>query len=161
MSAVKPIPDGFHSITPSLVVDNAAEAIEFYKKAFGAEELSRMPMPDGRVGHSELKFGDSIIFVSDEFPEMGIRSPKSLGGTHGGLGFYVEDADAVFEKAVAAGATPVMPLMDAFWGDRYGKVTDPYGHTWSVMTHVKDLTMEEITEASKEYFKESESAASS
>jgi PhnB protein len=159
MSAVKPVPDGYHSLTPSLVVDNGNEAIEFYKRALGAEEVYRMAMPDGRVGHAELKLGDSIFFVSDEFPEMGFRSPKSLGGTHGGLGFYVEDADAAFEKAVAAGATPVMPMMDAFWGDRYGKVEDPYGHTWSLMTHVKDLTPEEIAEASKEYF--SQSAASS
>jgi PhnB protein len=159
MSAVKPVPDGYHSLTPSLVVDNGDEAIEFYKRALGAEEIYRMAMPDGRVGHAELKLGDSIFFVSDEFPDMGFRSPKSLGGTHGGLGFYVEDADAAFEKAVAAGATPIMPMMDAFWGDRYGKVADPYGHTWSLMTHVKDLTPEEIAEASKEYF--NQSAASS
>jgi uncharacterized glyoxalase superfamily protein PhnB len=159
MSAVKPIPDGYHSITPSVVVDNGAEAIEFYKRALGAEELFRMPMPDGRIGHAELRIGDSVYFVSDEFPEMDYRSPKSLGGSHGGLGIYVEDADAAFEKAVAAGATAVMPMMDAFWGDRYGKVKDPYGHTWSLMTHVKDCTPEEIAEASKEFF--SQSAANS
>jgi len=159
MSSVKPVPDGYHTVTPSLIVDNAAEAIEFYKRALGAEEIFRMAMPDGRVGHAELKFGDSVIFVSDEFPDMGYRSPKSLGGTHGGLGLYLEDADAAFEKAVAEGATPVTPMMDAFWGDRYGKVTDPYGHIWSLMTHVKDCTPEEIAEASKEFF--SQSAASS
>jgi PhnB protein len=160
MSSVKPIPDGYHTVTPGIVVNNAAEALEFYKRALGAEVLFRMDMPDGRVGHAELKIGDSVIFIGDEFPEMGFRSPKSLGGTHGGLNLYVEDADAAFEKAVAAGATAVMPMMDAFWGDRYGKVADPYGHVWSLMTHVKDLTAEEIAEASNAFFSQSQAANS-
>ena len=136
MSSVKPVPDGYHTVTPSIIVDNGSEAIEFYKRALGAEVLFRMDTPDGRLGHAELKIGDSIVFVGDEFPDYGMRSPKSLGGTHGGLALYVEDADAAFEKAVAAGSTVVMPMMDAFWGDRYGKVVDPYGHVWSLMTLV-------------------------
>jgi PhnB protein len=152
-SEVKAIPEGYHTLTPHIVVNDGAKAIEFYKNAFGAEEIFRMPTPDGsKIAHGELKIGDSIFFLSDEFPEMGAKSPLSLGGTHGGLGLYVEDTDAVYEKAIAAGATSVMPPSDAFWGDRYGKVTDPFGHSWAIMTHIKDLSPEEIEKASNEHF---------
>jgi uncharacterized glyoxalase superfamily protein PhnB len=141
-----PIPHGFHSVTPSLTVNNAAEAIEFYKRAFGAQELYRMAAPDGSgIWHAELKIGDSHVMLNDEFPNMGTsRAPKSLGATTVNLHLYVEDADAVFQRAVEAGATVSMPLMDAFWGDRYGTVTDPYGHSWGIATHIEDVSEEEM-----------------
>jgi uncharacterized glyoxalase superfamily protein PhnB len=143
--SVRPIPEGFHTLTPSLTVHNATEAIEFYKRAFGAEELSRAPAPDGRrIWHAELKIGDSRLMLNDEFPEMGGgRGPRSLGGTATSLHLYVRDADAVFKRAVEAGATVSMPIMDAFWGDRYGKVTDPFGHEWGIATHKEDVSEEE------------------
>lgn len=143
---VRPIPEGYHSLTPGLVVDNAAEAIEFYKRAFGARELSRMSSADGRqIWHAELQIGDSRLMLGDEFPEMSdTRAPKSLGGTASSLHIYVEDADAAFQRAVEAGATVSMPLMDAFWGDRYGRVTDPFGHVWGILTHQEDVSEEEM-----------------
>ena len=160
-SEVKPIPEGFHTITPGLVVNDAARAIEFYKEALGAEEVMRMNSPDGKtVVHSELKIGDSIIFVYDECPDMGGRSPKTLGGTPVSLHLYVEDVDASFARAVAAGAEPVMAVADMFWGDRHGMIADPFGHTWGISTHVKDLTPEEITEASTEFFSKMAETAS-
>jgi PhnB protein len=141
-----PIPHNYHSVTPSLTVHNAAEAIEFYKRAFGAEEVARMAAPDGNgIWHAELKIGDSHVMLNDEFPDMGTdRAPRTLGGTTVNLHLYVTDADAVFQRAVDAGATVGMPLMDAFWGDRYGTVTDPYGHSWGIATHVEDVSNEEI-----------------
>ncbi|MCI0488550.1 MAG: VOC family protein [Blastocatellia bacterium] len=152
-SEVKPIPEGFHTITPGLIVNDAAGAIEFYKEALGAEEIARMTTPDGNaIMHSELKIGNSIFFVSDEFPDMGSRSPKTLGGTPISLNLYLEDVDASFERAVAAGAQAIMPVADMFWGDRFGMIADPFGHTWGLCTHIKDLTSEEVVEASKEYF---------
>lgn len=155
--SVRPIPEGYHSLTPSLVVHNAAEAIEFYKRAFGARELFRMPAPDGQhIWHAELQIGDSRLMLGDEFPDMGeCRAPTSLGGTTSSLNIYVEDADAVFQRAVDAGAKVSMPLMDAFWGDRYGTVTDPFGHQWGIMTHQEDVSEEEMERRMKAHAAES------
>lgn len=140
----KPIPDGYHSVTPYLVVDDAARAIDFYKKAFGAVEIFRMGAPNGKIGHAELKVNDSMIMLADEMPRMGTRSPKSLGGSTVGIFLYVSDVDNLFNQAVAAGAKVEMPLADQFWGDRYGKLTDPFGHSWSLATHVEDVAPEEM-----------------
>jgi uncharacterized glyoxalase superfamily protein PhnB len=151
--AVKPVPAGFHTLTPHLIVRGAAQAIEFYKKAFGAEELTRMPSPDGRtVMHAELQIGDSILFLADEFPEMGARSPKALGGSPVTIHLYVADVDAVFNRAIQAGATAQMPPTDMFWGDRYGKLTDPFGHVWSVATHTEDVPPEEMAKRAQAAF---------
>lgn len=150
--SVKPIPEGFHTLTPHIILKNASEAIEFYKKAFGAEEVFRMPTPDGKIGHAELKIGDSMLMLCDEYPEMGCLSPQTIGNTPVTLSLYVENADDVFNTAIAAGATVKMPLADQFWGDRYGQVADPYGHCWSICTHIKDMTPEEIAKASAEAF---------
>jgi PhnB protein len=144
-SQIKPIPEGFHTLTAHLVVKGASQAIEFYKKAFGAEELGRLAGPNGNsVMHADLKIGDSHIFLVDEFPEIDCRGPESIGGTPVTIHMYVEDVDAAFDKAVAAGAKVQMPLADMFWGDRYGVVTDPFGHSWSLASHKEDLTREEI-----------------
>jgi PhnB protein len=144
---VKPIPEGYHTVTPAIVVDDAAKAIEFYKKALGATELVRMPSPDGRVAHAEIQIGDSRIMLSDPFPEMGgPPSPGKLGGTASTLMLYVADVDAFYKGAVDAGAEPTMPVADQFWGDRYGKFRDPFGHEWAVATHTEDLTPEEMME---------------
>ena len=143
-AAVKQIPDGFHSITPSLTCRDAARAIEFYKSALGAQELNRMAGPDGKVGHAELKIGDSVFFVSDEFPGMSTAPSASAPNTSTYLYVYVADANAVFNRAVAAGARVAMPITDMFWGDRYGKLTDPFGHQWGIATHVEDVTPEEM-----------------
>lgn len=159
-SQVKPIPEGYHTITPSLVINGAAKAIEFYKQALGAEELGRMTTPDGsHIAHAELKIGDSIIFINDEFPEMGGKSPQTLGGTPTSFHLYVKDADASYARAVEAGATSIMPVAEAFWGDRFGMVADPFGHTWAFATHVKDLTHEEVVRASQEFFSQTVGAA--
>ena len=141
MSDVKPTPSGYHSVTPSLVVQGAGEAIDFYVKAFGAVEHGhRMAMPDGRIGHAEIRIGDSLLHVADEFPEFGIRSPLAIGGSGVTLHAYFDDVDAVFAQAVEAGATVKLPLEDAFWGDRYGKVTDPFGHEWAIATHIESIS---------------------
>ena len=142
--SVKPIPDGYHSVTPYLCVNGAAQAIEFYKKAFLATERMRIAQPDGRVGHAELQVGDSVIMLSDEFPEMGARSPQSLGGSPVSIHLYVEDADAIFSQAIAAGAKVKRPIADQFYGDRLGGVEDPFGHTWWISTHKEDLSPQEI-----------------
>lgn len=143
----KPIPDGFHTLTPHLAVKNAAAAIDFYKKAFGAEEVMRMPGPDGKsVMHAELQIGSSRLMLNDEFPEHGVVSPQALGNTPATMHLYVENADAVFKQAVDAGATAAMPVQDMFWGDRYGMVVDPYGHKWAIATHTEDLTPDQIGE---------------
>lgn len=149
MPAVKPIPDGFHTITPHIVVKGAAKAIDFYKAAFGAEELGRHAMPDGSIMHALLKIGDSMLMLNDEFPMMGAKGPQSIGGTSVTLNLYVQDADKAFQRAVQAGATVKMPIADMFWGDRYGIVADPFGHAWSIATHKVDLTPAQIMEASK------------
>jgi uncharacterized glyoxalase superfamily protein PhnB len=145
--AVKRVPEGFHRLTPHLVVRNAAAMIEFYKKAFGAVEKSRAPGPDGKsIMHAQLHIGDSILFLNDEFPEMGAFSPLSTKGTAVTLHLYVEDADKQFQQALAAGAEVVMPLADQFWGDRYGIVKDPSGHQWSIGSHMEDLTPAQMQE---------------
>ena len=141
---VKAIPDGMHTVTPHLVCGRAGEAIEFYKQAFGAQERSRLPGQDGRIMHAELRIGDSVVMLSDEFQECGGLGPLALKGTPVMLHLYVTDVDSFFDKAVAAGAGVKMPVQDMFWGDRYGQLEDPFGHRWSVATHVRDLTPEEI-----------------
>ncbi|MEN3315082.1 MAG: PhnB protein [Acidimicrobiaceae bacterium] len=144
MADVKAIPDGYPQVIPYLAVDGASEAIEFYGTVFGATERVRMPMPDGRVGHAELEIGDSVVMLADENPEMGVRSPKAVGGTPVTLSVYVEDVDAVFDKATAAGASVLRPVDDQFYGDRSGQFEDPFGHRWSVATHVEDVSPEEM-----------------
>ena len=140
----KPMPDGFHVITPYLIVKGAADAIEYYKNAFGATELMRLPQPDGRVGHAELKIGDSVFMLADEFPEMKIVGPATLGNTSVGLLLHVENADAVFEKAVSLGAKVKKPMADQFYGDRSGTIEDPFGHKWTIAHHVEDVSPEEM-----------------
>jgi len=144
MAKVKPIPEGYPQVTPYLYVEGASAAIEFYGKVFGATERMRMPGPDGTIGHAELQFGDSVVMLADEFPEMGVRSPKAFGGTPVTLSVYVEDADGVFDRAVKAGATALRPVEDQFYGDRAGQFEDPFGHRWSVATHVEDVPPEEM-----------------
>lgn len=144
---VSPIPEGFHSITPHLVCEGAADALAFYQRAFGAVEVGRMDGPDGKIMHAEMRIGNSMIMLADAFPEYGSRGPRALQGTPVTIHLYVEDADAVWERALAAGATVQMPLEDAFWGDRYGQVVDPYGHQWSIATHQRDLIPQQIEEA--------------
>jgi uncharacterized glyoxalase superfamily protein PhnB len=146
MSQVKPIPDGMHSLTPHLICAGAADAIDFYKKAFNAIEQSRLPGPDGKLMHGSVKIGDSVLMLTDEFPEWGSFGPKSLKGSPVTIHLYVEDVDASVAQAVAAGAKVTMPVDDMFWGDRYGKVEDPFGHQWSIGTHTRDLTPEQIQE---------------
>lgn len=146
---VKPIPEGMHAVTPHLVCAGAAEAIDFYKKAFGAVELFRMPGPDGKLMHAEIRIGDSTLMLADEQPEWGSKGPKTLNGSPVVIHLYVENADAVFDQAIAAGATSTMPMADMFWGDRYGMITDPFGHSWSIATHIRDVTPEEMAAASK------------
>ena len=148
----KPIPDGFNTLTPHITVQDAAKAIEFYKRAFGAQEIVRHGMPGSNaVMHAQLKVGNSMLMVANEFPPMAL-SPKSRGGTSTTLHVYVEDADAAFDRAVKAGATVKMPMMDQFWGDRYGSVEDPFGHMWSIATHKQDLTESQIAEGAKAAF---------
>jgi PhnB protein len=143
--AVNYVPEGYRTVTPYLVIRGAAEAIEWYKKAFGAEDIARMPMPDGKLMHAEIKIGDSFIMMSDEFPEMGGgKSPQALGGSCCSLHLYVPDVDASFSRAVSAGAEAQMPPMDMFWGDRFSKLRDPFGHEWTIATHKEDVTPEEM-----------------
>jgi PhnB protein len=147
----KPIPEGYHSVTPYLVLDDAAKAIEFYKKAFGAEEKYRLPMGD-RIGHAEIKIGDSFVMLADEFPEMGHLSPKSRGGTTVSLLIYLDNVDTAFQRAIQTGATETKPLENQLWGDRMGTLTDPFGHQWSLATHVEDVSEEEIGRRFEEFF---------
>ena len=151
-SQVKPIPQGYHTLTPYLTVQNAARAIEFYTKALGAKETMRMDGPNGKIGHAELKIGDSMIMLADEMPG-GTRSPQSLGGTTGGIFLYVENVDAYFDRAIAAGAKADVRPENMFWGDRYGRFTDPFGHSWSVATHVEDVAPQEMQKRMKEQMK--------
>lgn len=151
--AKKPIPEGFHTVTPSLTLRNAAEAVEFYKKALGAQELGRMTSPDGKIAHAELRIGDSVIFLSDEFPNMGVtKSPQTLGGCTGTLHLYVQDVDKAFQRAVDAGAKVAMPVADMFWGDRYGTFVDPFGQTWGMGTHKEDLSEAEVEQRAKAFY---------
>ena len=141
---VKHVPEGYHSVTPYLIVDDGARALEFYREAFGASEVFRMDGPDGKVGHAEIKIGDSHVMLADEHPEMNARSPRTLGGSPVSLMVYVEDVDAVVARAVEAGAKLVRPVADQFYGDRTGGVEDPFGHAWYVATHVEDVPFEEL-----------------
>ncbi len=144
--AVKPIPEGYHAVSPALTIDGATEAIDFYKRAFGATERLRMPGPEGQIAHAELEIGDSVVMLSDPFPQSTVKPPSQLGGTSVGIFVYVEDVDAVFQQAVNAGATATMPVEDMFWGDRFGQVADPFGHTWQIATHKEDVSPEELAE---------------
>jgi uncharacterized glyoxalase superfamily protein PhnB len=151
---VSRVPAGMGTITPQLAVKNAAEAIDFYKRALGAREVMRMGSPDGKIMHAELKVSGSIFFLSDEFPEMGCRSPQSLGGSTSSFHVFVPNVDAAFKRAVDAGAQARMPVADMFWGDRYGKVVDPYGHEWGLATHKEDLTPAQLRKRAEEFFKQ-------
>ena len=147
--AVNPIPEGYHSLQIYLAVEDAAKAIDFYKEAFGADEQMRMPGPDGKVAHAELLIGDSRLMLSDPFEHSNVRPPSERGGPTASVFMYVDDVDATFEQATEAGATVTSPLEDMFWGDRFGTVTDPFGHVWSMATHKEDLTEEQVAERSK------------
>lgn len=144
---VKPIPTGMHSITPHLVCADAAAAIEFYKKAFNAAEVSRLPGPDGKIMHASLRIGDSVLMLSEEAPKMGSLGPKALKGSPVTIHMYTDDVDGFVAAAVSAGAKITMPVADMFWGDRYGKIEDPFGHHWSIAKHVRDVTTEEMEQA--------------
>jgi PhnB protein len=144
MADVKPIPDGYPQVTPYLVVDDASAAIEFYGKVFGTTERMRMPTPDGKVSHAELQLGDSVVMLADEFPDIGARSPKALGGTPVTMSVYVEDVDRVVDRAAQAGAKVLRPVEDQFYGDRAGQFEDPFGHRWSVASHIEDVSPEEM-----------------
>ncbi|MBA3423789.1 MAG: VOC family protein [Actinobacteria bacterium] len=150
MASVKPIPDGYPQVTPYLCVDGAAAAIDFYSAVFGAAERARMPAPEGKIGHAELEIGDSVIMLADEFPEMNIRGPKSIGGTPVTLSVYVEDVDGVVERAVEAGAKALRPVEDQFYGDRSGQFEDPFGHRWNVATHIEDVSEEDMAKRASE-----------
>ena len=151
MANVKPIPDAYPQVTPYLCIDGAAEAIAFYSEVLGASQRGdSMIAPDGKIGHAELTIGDSLIMLSDEFPEEGVKSPKSLGGSPITMSVYVEDVDSVFERAVAAGAKPLRAVEDQFYGDRSGQFEDPFGHRWSLATHVEDVSPEEMQRRARE-----------
>jgi PhnB protein len=148
----KPVPEGYSTLTAYLAVDDAAAALDYYTRAFGAEERVRMHGPDGKVGHAELQIGDSKLMLSDPIPQSSTKPPKEIGGTSASVFMYVENVDAVVEKAVEAGATVTMEVEDQFWGDRFGTITDPFGHVWSIATHIEDLAPEEIEERGKAAF---------
>ena len=150
--SVKAIPAGHHTASPYLAIKNAAEALEFYKKAFGANEIYKLMMPDGRLGHAEMRLGDSIIMMADEFPEYGVKAPQTLGGSPVSIYLYVEDVDAFFKKALGAGAKERQPVMDQFYGDRSGQLEDPFGHLWWVATHKEDVAPEEIQKRTEAMF---------
>ena len=160
MAQTQSIPQGMHTLTPNLVVRDCAKAIEFYKRAFGATELLRMADPQGRVGHAEIKIGDSVIMLADEHPAMGYRGPRSLGGSSVSILLYLEDVDGVFERAVKAGAKAQRPVADQFYGDRSGTLEDPFGHVWTVATHVEDVPPEEMQRRAEAAMKSAASGAS-
>ncbi len=155
---VSPIPRGYHTATPYLSVRNAAQALEFYKRAFGAEEVMRMNGPQGTVSHAEIKIGDSIVMIAEESASNGLRSPQSLGGSTVSIFLYLNDVDATFKQAVSAGAKSQQPLADMFWGDRYGRLTDPFGHSWSLATHIEDVAPEEMQRRAQEAMKTTQRA---
>jgi PhnB protein len=146
----KPVPEGYHTVSAYLAVDDAERAIEYYTKAFGAKEVVRMSAPGGKIGHAELEIGDSRIMLSDPFPQASTRPPKDLGGTSASVFMYVEDVDALVKQATDAGATVTMEVADQFWGDRFGTITDPFGHVWSIATHVEDVPPEEMERRARE-----------
>ena len=150
MQKAKPIPEGMHSVTPHLICAGAASAIEFYKRAFGAVESGRLPAPDGRIMHAAIRIGDSTVMLVDEMPEWGALGPKALKGSPVTIHLYVDDVDAFVARAVNAGAKVTMPVADQFWGDRYGKIEDPFGHHWSVATHLRDVSPDEMKKAMRE-----------
>jgi PhnB protein len=152
--STKPIPQGFHTVTPSLVVNNAVKAIEFYKKALGAQERMRFTTPDGKISHAELLIGDSVIFLSDEMPNMPSKSPQTVGTNTATLFLYVEDVDKDFKRAVDAGGRATMPVADMFWGDRFGSFVDPFGHSWGLSTHKEDLTQKETDERAQAFYQQ-------
>lgn len=152
MSTVKKIPDGYHSITPYLSVVDAVSAIKFYQQAFGAKVIGRISMPDGKVGHAELQVGDSKLMLAEEMPAWGNKSPVTLGGSPVGIALYVNDVDAVFQKALDAGAAVIEPVKDQFYGDRSGTLTDPYGHKWHILTHIEDVSFAEMQKRSDALF---------
>jgi PhnB protein len=143
-STVKPIPDGYHTATPYLIVDGAAKALDYYKNAFGAHEMFRMPGPNNKIMHAEIKIGDSVIMLADEFPQMGHRGPLALGGSPVSIMLYVNDVDVTFKKAISSGGKELRPVENQFYGDRSGMLTDPFGHVWNVATHVEDVSPEEM-----------------
>jgi len=145
----KPIPDGYHSVTPYLIINGATAALDYYTRAFGAVELFRMPAPEGKIGHAEIKIGDSPIMLADEVPEMGYKSPQSLGGSPVSIMIYVDDVDTVFNRAIAAGGKEQRPVKDQFYGDRSGTLEDPFGHIWHVATHKEDVSPEEMERRAK------------
>jgi PhnB protein len=151
-STSKAIPDGYHTATPYLTVKSGDKAIDFYKRAFGATEIMRMPTPDGKIAHAEIRIGDSPIMLCDEFPEMGARSPESIGGTPVMIHLYVEDVDAVTKQALDAGAKELAPVADQFYGDRGGKLADPFGHVWWVATHKEDIPPDEMRRRAQAMF---------
>ena len=152
--AVKPIPEGYHSVTPYLVIAGAGAAIDYYKRVFGAKERMRMDAPGGRIGHAELEIGDSVVMLADEFPDMGFRGPRAMGGTPVSLLLYIENVDEVFKRAIAAGAKELKPVADQFYGDRMGTLEDPFGHVWSIATHVEDVPPEEMARRAEEAMKQ-------
>ena len=151
----KTLPDGYHTATPYLTIQGAAKALDFYQRAFGATETLRIDTPDGKVGHAEIRIGDSIIMLSDEYPEMGTRGPQALGGTPVSLMLYVDDVDAMFQCALDAGAIVRKPVEDQFYGDRSGTLTDPYGHVWTLATHLEDIAPAEVAKRAMAYFRQS------
>lgn len=152
--AVKAVPDGYHSVTPYLIMRDAAKAIDFYKEVFGAIEVVRMDAPGGKIGHAEVKMGDSFVMLADENPTIGAEGPELLGGSPVSLMLYVEDCDTVFKRAIAAGAAQVQPLQDKFYGDRSGTLTDPFGHQWTIATHKEDVAPAEMERRAAAYMKE-------
>jgi PhnB protein len=142
--AVKPVPDGYHTVTPYLIVSGAAKALDFYARAFGAEECMRMPGPEGKIMHAEIKIGNSMVMLADEFPQMGAQSPQTIGGTPMGILLYVENVDELFNRAIAAGGKIERPLQNQFYGDRSGTLIDPFGHKWTIGTHIEDVSPEEM-----------------
>lgn len=158
MAKVKSVPEGFHTVTPYLVVDDGARAIDFYQQAFGAKEIMRMPGPDGKVSHAEIRIGDSIIMLGPAQADTGVRSPQSVGSSTVSIFLYLDDVDSTFKKALSAGAKEAQALADQLWGDRYGRLTDPFGHSWSLATHKEDVSPEEMNKRMQEAAKKQQRA---
>ena len=161
MMAVQRVPEGYHTVTPYLAVDDASAAIDFYQRAFGAKERVRMPGPGDTIMHAELEIGDSLVMLADPFPQASTRTPKDLGGTSVNLFVYVEDIDALYKRAIDAGASSLMEPDDMFWGDRFGSVQDPFGHSWTIATHIEDVSPEELEKRSKAWMEQMAAMATS